>query len=160
MFVKHAHVDATFFKVIDLLHNWLRTIVGREFNLDLSWLCHHVILAPVLVSEGVSSNDNWRSPAWNESRDIRDDDRLSEDGAVEDVSDSSIWRFPHLLKAELFDTTSIRSDGGTLNGNFVFFSSIGRINRDLIICCIARLYTQVVVFNVEIYVGMDVLNIE
>ena len=91
MLVEHAQVASTLFEMIYLLDNRFRSIVRSEFDLKFSWLCNNIILASVLISESVSSNNDRFSPAWHESWDIRDDDWLSENGTIEDISNSSVW---------------------------------------------------------------------
>jgi hypothetical protein len=87
----------------------------------------------------VSSNNDGLSPAWDESWDVADDDGLTENGTVENVSNSSVRRLPHLLKVELLDTTLIRCNGGALNADFVLLHSLRAVNSNLIICCVTIL---------------------
>ena len=91
MLVEHAQVASALFEMIYLLDNWFRSIVRSEFDLNFSWLCNNIILASVLITESVSSNNDGFGPAWHESWDIRDDDWFSEHGTIEDISNSSIW---------------------------------------------------------------------
>ena len=91
MLVEHAQVAAALLEVVNVLDDWVRAIIWGELDLDLTWLGNDVVLASVLVTEGVSSNDDWLGPAWHESWDVRDNNWLSENGTVEDVSNGSVW---------------------------------------------------------------------
>ena len=57
----------------------------------------------ILVTEGVTANDDGIGPARHEARDIVDDDRLAENHAAKDVADRAVGRAPHLLEVEFFD---------------------------------------------------------
>ena len=158
MLVEHAQVASAFFEVIHLLDCWFRSIVRSEFDLKFSWLGDDIILTSILISESVSSNNDRLSPAWDESWDIFYYDGFSENGTIEDVPNSSIWRSPHLLKFEFFNSTSIRSNCGTFDCNFMLLCCICCINCDLIICFVTRGHTQIIVFRFYINVRVDVLN--
>ena len=93
----------------------------------------------------MSSNDNGLFPSWNESRDVFDDNRFSEDSSIEDISDGSIRTLPHFLKFELLDSSLIRGDGGALDANFTFLDGFSSFNGDFIIGGIS-------VFNAEVKV--------
>lgn len=49
----------------------------------------------------MSANGDGLRPAWNKPGNVLADDRLTEDGAAQDVPDGSIRALPHLLQAEL-----------------------------------------------------------
>ncbi|KAH3688046.1 hypothetical protein WICPIJ_000971 [Wickerhamomyces pijperi] len=78
----------------------------------------------VLIPECVTANDDWLFPLWDDSRDRVDDDWFSKHGPTKNVSDGTVWRFPHLLQFELFHSGFIWSDGGTFDGNTVFQSGL------------------------------------
>jgi len=153
--VEHAHVDSSV-NVGNVLDSRLTTIGWSELNLDATRLRDNVILATVLITESVSTNNDWLGPAWHAPWNIFDDDRLSENSAVEDVSDGSIGTPPHLLEAELFDTALVRGDGGALDGNFVLLGCLSAINGDLIIGGVARCHRQVIVLSLQVHVRVDV----
>ena len=85
------------------------------------WL---VVGGLVLVSKGVSSNDDWLLPAWDVEWDVVDDDWLTEDGSSADVSDGSVGRLPHLLEVEFLDSGLIWGDGGTLDSDLACLDSL------------------------------------
>ena len=81
----------------------------------------------------MTTNADGLSPAGNEAGHIGADDGLTEDGTIEDVTDGSIGRLPHLLQFELLDTVLIGGDGGALDANLVLLDGISRLNSHLII---------------------------
>jgi len=89
----------------------------------------------------MSSNNDGFLPAWDESWDVFDNDGFSEDGSVQNVSDGSIWTFPHLLQIELFDSGLIRSDGCALDAYLAFFDGLSSLNSDFVISGIPMLNT-------------------
>ena len=143
---------------MDLLHNWLTAISWSEHDLSSAWLVDDVVLAPVLISVSVPTNNDWLSPAWHESRDVGDDDGLSEDGSIEDVPDGAVGTLPHLLQTELLHSSLIWSDSGALNADLALLNGLGSIDGDLIIGGVSTLHGQVVVLGINIYVRENVLN--
>lgn len=63
--------------------------------------------------------------------DVLANDWLSEDGSVEDGSDGSIGRFPHLLQFEFFDSLLIWGDRGAFDSHLVLQDGIGAVDGDL-----------------------------
>ena len=109
----------------------------------------------VLVSVSVTTDDNRLGPAWNQTRNVGNDDRFAEDNAVQDVTDGAVRAFPHLLQLELFDARFVWGDGGTLHTNAVLFDGVRRINGDLIVGGVAVLNRKIVVLKVYIEKWQD-----
>ena len=86
---------------------------------SLSGLGEYVVLRAVLVTIGVSADDDWFGPARYESRNVFDYNWFTEDCSVKDVSNCSVRGLPHLLKVELFHSAFIRSNGRTFYTDFV-----------------------------------------
>lgn len=105
----------------------------------------------------VSSNDDGLLPAWDEKGHIVADDGLTEHGTIEDVTDSSIGRFPHLLQLELLHTLLIGGDGGALDTNLVLLDGVSRLNCDLVVSGVTVLNGKIVVLEVNINIRSDVL---
>ena len=139
-----------------MLHSGLSSVGRGELDLDGAGLSNNIILAAVLITESVSSNDDWLGPAWYAPRNVRDDNWLSEDRAVKDVPDGSIGTPPHLLEVEFFHSALIGSDRSAFYGNLVLLGCLSAIDRDLVISGIARSDGQVVVFGLEVDVRVDV----
>ena len=137
MFIKHSQIAATFLKVVNLLNNWFRAIIWCEFNFNLSWFCDNIILAPILISECMSTNNDGLCPSWDKSWDVRNDDWFSEHGSIKNVSNSSVGRSPHLLKLEFLNSAGIWSNCSALDSNFMLLCCFCSVNSDLIICLIA-----------------------
>ena len=155
--VEHTKVDSTV-NVGNLLHSWFAAIIRGERDLDSSWFVNSIILATILISEGVSSNDDWRGPSWNASWDVGDNNWLSENSSIKDVSNGSIWTSPHLFQVEFLNSTLIWGDGGALDCNLVLLGGLSSINSDLIVGLISAGDGQVIVLGVDIYVWVNVLR--
>lgn len=156
--VEHAEVAAAGFEVGDLLVDDLGAIVGRERDVDLAGLGHDVVLAPILVTEGVAANNDGLGPAGHEAGDVGDDDGLAEHGTVENVTDGAVGASPHLLEAELFNTALIGGDSGTLDTNFGAEHGIGTVNGDLVVGGITVLHAEIIVLSLEVDVRVDMLQ--
>ena len=60
-----------------------------------------------------------------------------------------------LLQLEFLDSGLVWSDGRTLDADAVFLDRLCSINRHLIICLISIRQPQVVVFQIDVKVGMN-----
>ena len=79
----------------------------------------------------MSADANRLLPAGNEERNVLAKNRLAEDDAVEDVSDCSVRRSPHLLQSEFFDALLVGSDRRAFHGDVVFQRRVRRVDCDL-----------------------------
>ena len=93
----------------------------------------------------MSANDDRLFPRRNKSRDVFDKNRLPKDSSIQDVTDSAIRTFPHLLKLKLLNSSLIRGYSSTFDPHSYFFDRLSRINCDLIIGSISVLDAEVVV---------------
>src|SRR5690554_3469882 len=98
---------------------------------------------------------NWLGPPLHIARYIAADYRFAKDCTTNDITNSTIWRTPHLFESELLNTSLIGCYSSTLDTNIVFLYCFGRINCNLIICSIAMLYTKIVIFYIKIDVRQD-----
>ena len=64
--VEHAQVD-TRLDISDVLHSRLAAVFRSELDLDRAGFSHDVVLAAVLVSVSVSTDNDWLCPSWNEA---------------------------------------------------------------------------------------------
>ena len=108
----------------------------------------------------MATNHDWLCPVRNQTRNIADNDWLTEDYSAEDVADCSVRRLPHLLKAKLFNASFIRSNSRALNANAMLLDGFSRINCDLVISCIAMLHAEVVILKIDIEVRQDQLILD
>ena len=69
----------------------LSAALRSEDNLEFTWLLCDEICAAILITKGMTTNDNGLFPSWDETRDSGDDNWFTEDGSVEDVTDGSVW---------------------------------------------------------------------
>ena len=109
----------------------------------------------VLVSEGVPANYNGFFPSRDQSGDVLDDDRLSENCSIQNVSDGSIWTFPHLLEFKLFDSGLIWGNSCALDTDFAFLNGFSSIDCDLIVCLITVFNTKIEILNGKFQEGKD-----
>lgn len=148
--VVHAHTDtSSSFVVIDF-HFLFCSIIAFEQDLKFAWLINNEIGGFVLVSESMTSDYDWFFPAWDKSRNILDDNRLTENSTIKNISDSTIRTFPHFLQLELLNSSLIRSNSGTFNTNFTLFDSISSINSNLIVSGITMLHSKIKIFNIDV----------
>lgn len=125
----------------------------REGHLQFSWLIDQEIGRAILISEGMSSNDNWLSPPGNQSGNVADQNRLSEDSSVKNVSNSAVGRFPHSFEVEFCHSGFVRSDGCAFDTNLVLLDSLGTLDSDLVISFVSILHAQVIIVDIQIKKG-------
>lgn len=70
---------------------WSAAIFWMENQLSSSWNLIDGILSSILITISVSTNNDWLGPAWNNSWNVLDDNWLSEDSSVQDVSNGTVW---------------------------------------------------------------------
>lgn len=155
--VVHSESNTSLSFEVENLPLLLLTILSLINHLELAWFIDFKISSSVLVTEGMSSDDNWLFPTWNQSRNITDNNWLSEYCATKNISDGAVRALPHFLKAELLDSCLIWCDGSTLDADTTCSDGIGSINRDLIVCLVSMLNTQIKVLDVEVQEWCDKL---
>lgn len=161
--VEHTKVATSIrggLEFVDELSDFLVAIFGGENKLELTFLVDNIVLAAVLITVGVTANDNRLGPAGHEAGDVLDNNGLTEDSAVEDVTDGTVGASPHLLEAELFDAISIGGNGSTLDTDLGALHSFSAINGNLIVGLITLLNGKIVVLSFEVKVGVDVLILD
>ena len=95
------------------------SVVSNEADLEFAGAGNDKVGSLVLIGVSVSSDDDRLCPGVDETGHVLDNDWLSEDSSSEDVSDSSVGTFPHLLQLKLFYSSLIGGDCGTLDGHIV-----------------------------------------
>src|SRR5262249_21703094 len=103
----------------------------------------------------VPADHDRPGPAWHETGDALDYDRLAEHDAAEDVADRAVRRAPHLLQAELGDPGLVRSDRRAFGANGQALDGVGRVDGDLVVGGVAILYRKVVIMQIDIEVWQD-----
>lgn len=135
--VIHTHSNTTSTFIMINFHFLFWAIISFENDLEFSWLIDYKICSFILITKGMTSNDDRFFPPWNKSWDVFNNDRLSENSTIQNISDGTIGAFPHLLKVEFFDPCFIWSNGSTFNSNLTLLNRISSINSNLIICSIS-----------------------
>ena len=89
--VEHTHDNSRSLELVDLEFSGLCSALGSESHCESTRLLHDSISCFVLVSKGVSSNDDRLSPSRNESWNVLDYDGLTEDCAIQLITDGTVW---------------------------------------------------------------------
>lgn len=150
--VVHSHSHSSTC-VFEDFHFFLSSIVSSKDNFESSGFINNKIGSFVLVSVGVSADDDGFFPARDESGDVFDDDGFSEDSSSEDVSDGSIGALPHCFEFELFDSGFVGSDGGALDAYFAFFDGFGGFDGNFVIGGISVFDSEVEVLYLKVKEG-------
>lgn len=146
----HAHTNTTSSIIMIDFHLFFSSIITFENNLEFSRLINDKVSCLVLISKSMTTNNNWLFPSWNKSWDVFNYDWFSKNSTIKNVSNCTIWTFPHFFKFEFFNSSLIGSNSSTFNTNFTLFNSIGSINSNLIISSISMLNTKIEVFNINV----------
>ena len=131
--VVHAEVASSAFELEDWVLDSRDALVRRlKHDFEQAFVVGQVVLCFVLVSERVSGDDDGFGPAWDELRDVADEDGFSEDCAVEDVSDCAVGALPHFGELELFDSFFIGGDRCAFDADPVFLDCLCGFNGDMV----------------------------
>ncbi len=155
--VVHTQTNTSFSFELEDLHALLISFIVCEDDFKGSWLVDNKVGSFVLITKGMSSNNNGFFPSWNQSWDVADNDGFSEDSTVENVSDATVGANPHVFEIKLLDSSFIRSYCGALNTDLTFLDSIGSVNGDLVVGCVSVFNSEVEIQDVEIKERKDQL---
>ena len=158
--VVHRHGDAGRRELVDLHLHRFRAVGRREGERELPGTGDLHVGGPVLIAEGMATDDDRLRPAGDEPRDVADDDRLPEDHTAEDVADRAIGALPHLRKSEFLHPRFIRRDRGALHADAMLEDRVRGVDRHLIARCLAVLDREVVVLQLEIEIREDELVLD
>ena len=148
--IVHRECDSGTIEMVNFMWLCAGTIIGSEGHGQFSRTVNYDIGCTVLIAKSMTANNDWCCPLWNKSWYILYNNRLTKNCSIQNIPDSSVWRFVHFLQAKFNHTGFVRSDGSTFNANLILFYRIGCINSHLIIGCIAILNSKIIVFNVDI----------
>ena len=158
--VVHAHEDTSALEVEHLELGGVASVSRGEGHGELAGSLGAEIGGSVLITEGVSANNDGLGPAWHESGDVLDDDGLTEDGSTDDVSDGAVGGSPHLLEVELLDASLIRGDGSALDADLAGLDSLSSLDGDLIVSGVTVLDAQIEVLDVQVQVRSNQLILD
>ena len=119
---------------------WLRAVGWGPGHGDATGTGNLEVGCLVLVTVSVTADDDRLGPAWNQAWNVRNNDWLAEHNTVENVSNGSVRRLPHLLQTELGYTSLVWGDGGTLHANAVLLDGVRCVNGHLVVGGVAVLY--------------------
>lgn len=83
-----------FLELVDLNLLGLSTLGGEDHG-ELTRTGQDSILGAVLVTKGVTANDDGLLPSRNKTRNAGDDNGLTEDGTTKGISDGAVGGKPH-----------------------------------------------------------------
>lgn len=155
--VVHGETDTRSLEVKDGLRGRRGAIGGGEGELKLAGAGEDDVGGLILVTMGVTTDDDGFSPAGDETRDDGDDNGLTEDGTAEDITDSAVGGEPHLLELELFDAGLVGGDGGAFHTDGVFQDGLGGVSSHFVVSLVTVFDAEIVVLEVDIEVGKDEL---
>jgi len=89
--IVHSHKNTWAFKVVNLESLCLGTIFWSENNLEFTWSINNGVSSSVLITESMSSDNDWLGPSWNKLWNILAEDWFSENSSSKIVSDSTVW---------------------------------------------------------------------
>eukprot|EP00128_Syssomonas_multiformis_P005792 Colp12_sorted_trinity150504_noHs@29020 len=153
--VVHAKSNTTARVVEDLDVNRLAAISGSELQFKLAGTRDHQVSGTVLVTKGVTTDNNGLSPTGDKTGHVLADDGFTENSAAKNVANGSIGAEPHFLKTEFLHSGLIRSDGGALDANVVLLDGFSGLNSDLVISLVTVLDAEIEVLNIKINEGED-----
>ena len=148
--VIHSHTDTTFSFVFVDFHCLFGSVISRKDNLKLSWFVNSKVSGFVLITKGVSSDNDRFLPSRDKSWNIADHDRLSKDSSIQVISDGSVGAFPHLFEAEFLDSCLVWRNGGAFDSNLAFTNSFSSVDGYFVISLISVLHSQVEVLDWQV----------
>lgn len=131
--VVHTKTDSTLPIVMENFHFLHAAIIGFENYLKFAWFFHNKVSGFILITESMSPDDNRLLPAWHQSRNIFDDNRLTKNSTIQYISDGAIRTFPHRLQFKFLNPCLIRCNSRTLDPYFTLLNSIGSIDSNLVV---------------------------
>ena len=132
-------------------------VLALELDRQAALAGNHEIRGAILVAIGVAADHDRLGPAGHQPRHVPGDDRLAEDDAAQDVADGAVGRAPHLLEIELLHARFVGRDGGAFDPDAVALDGLGGVDRHLVGGLVAVLDREVVIFEVDVEIGMDQL---
>ena len=157
--VVHRHRNAGGRELEDFLLDH-RAVVAFKLDRQAALAGHLEIGRAILIAVSMAANHDRQGPTRNKARHVLADDRLAENCAAKDVADRAIGRLPHLLEAEFLHARLVRRNGRALHGHAIFLGGFSRINRDLVVGLVAALDREIVIFQVNVEIGMDQLILD
>jgi len=148
--MEHPHCHAAALGLDHFPFDRFAAAIGRETDLQRARRREVKVLRAVLIAKTVAGDDDRFVPVRDDAGNVPADDRLAEDGAVENVADGAVRRPPHLFQIEFLDARFVRRDRRALHRDAVLAGGVGRVNRDLIAAPVARLDAEVVVLQVDV----------
>ncbi len=148
----HTHGHTIPFKVEYFKCLRFAATIRRKGHGEFSFSFDHGISGPVLITKCMTAYNDGRCPGGYQTGNVLNDDGLTKHGTIQDIPDRSIRALPHLFEFEFFHTLLIRCNRRTFDTHSNFFNGIGSINGYLVIGGITVFYSQIIIFNIHLYV--------
>ena len=97
----------------------------------------------------MAAYNDWCRPVGDQSWYILHYNRFPKHSTIQNIADSSVRAFPHLLKTKFCNPCFIWRNGSTLNTNTAGLNSIGCINGNLVVCFVPVLHSQIKVLYIQ-----------
>lgn len=142
---------------MNFLNSRCTSISRSENKFGLSGNINDVVLASILITISVSTNDDGFLPSGYQSRNVGDNNWFSKNGTIQDISNSSIRGLPHLLQVEFLDSLFIRGNGCALDSDLALLDGLSGINGNLITSSVTVCYRKIKVLGVDVNIWVNVL---
>src|ERR1700722_12785134 len=113
--IVHGQGNAVSFEMEDLEGLGGAAVLGGKSHGQFAFSLYNGVGGAVLVAECVTADDDGGGPVGDQPGNVRHDDRLAENGAVEDIADRAVGAFPHLFQVEFLHAGFIGGDGGAFD---------------------------------------------
>ena len=117
--VIHAHHHARARKVGNLHLDRFASVFRHICHRHRAFARNTKICCLVLIAVSMTPNHYRLSPAGHQLGNIVANNWLTEHHAIQNVSNGSVWRLPHLLQIEFFNTRFVWGDSRTFDADTV-----------------------------------------
>ena len=159
----HTHDDAAVFEFVYQLSLdlFLVTVCRFKCHIDLARSIDQHLDVLIYIAICVTRNGDRLFPCTYSGSDTVQKDRRSEYCSVKYRSYSPVWALPHLFEIILFHSLLIGRYRGALYCHTIFFGGFSSLDSYPIVCFIAFLKAQIVVFcfQVDIRIKEDLLDL-
>ena len=100
----------------------------------------------------MTANTNWRCPVRHQAGHITHNNWFAKHRTIQNISDRSVRRLPHLFQVKFLYSFFIRGNCRTLYSNAILLNCIGSIYGNLVIGFIAVFNAKVIIFYIQLQV--------
>ena len=122
--VVHAKHDARGLFKIENFDTFLFAVLSAHDDFGFVALLHVSFDVAIYVAVRVTRNNDGACPGRDKSTDAVNDNRASENGAVQNRTNRAVGAFPHFFKVIFFHALGVGGDRSALDRNAVFFRGV------------------------------------